>query len=104
MRLSKSVLHVACLAALLGACGGEESSNTGASTQTSTQPTVAEQERPLREVVGNLFATVTPPTDINRDKMLLGRTLFHDARLSGDGTVSCATCHSMDHGGAEPRP
>lgn len=103
MKLNKTIVTLACLAALLGACGGEESSNTGASTQASTQPAAPEQPRPLRELVGDTFAAVTPPADINREKMLLGRTLFHDTRLSGDNTVSCATCHSMSHGGAEPR-
>ncbi len=34
----------------------------------------------------------------------LGRFLFHDGALSGDGSVSCASCHMPDHGGAEPRP
>lgn len=37
-------------------------------------------------------------------KVLLGRRLFHDTRLSGDGTISCASCHSLDTGGAEHRP
>ena len=41
--------------------------------------------------------------NVNMDKVLLGRSLFHDTALSGDGTVSCATCHMLDHGGAEPR-
>lgn len=41
--------------------------------------------------------------DVDMDKVLLGRTLYFDTALSGDGTISCATCHSMDHGGAEPR-
>lgn len=41
--------------------------------------------------------------DVNMDKVLLGRSLYHDTTLSGDGTVSCATCHMLDHGGAEPR-
>jgi cytochrome c peroxidase len=27
------------------------------------------------------------------DKIELGRQLFHDTRLSGDGSVSCASCH-----------
>ena len=36
-------------------------------------------------------------------KVALGRKLFFDTRLSGDGTLSCASCHSFDHGGAEPR-
>lgn len=41
--------------------------------------------------------------DVNMDKVLLGRSLYHDTTLSGDGTVACVTCHSLDHGGAEPR-
>jgi cytochrome c peroxidase len=30
------------------------------------------------------------------EKIELGKKLFHDARFSGDGTVSCATCHADD--------
>jgi cytochrome c peroxidase len=41
--------------------------------------------------------------DVNMDKVLLGRSLYHDTILSGDGTIACVTCHSLDHGGAEPR-
>jgi len=43
------------------------------------------------------------PTDLNPDKVMLGRILFHDTRLSGDNTVSCASCHAIDHYGAENR-
>ena len=32
----------------------------------------------------------------------LGRKLFHDGILSGDGTVSCATCHPASTGFAHP--
>jgi cytochrome c peroxidase len=41
--------------------------------------------------------------EVDMDKVLLGRSLYFDTALSGDGTISCATCHSMEHGGAEPR-
>lgn len=41
--------------------------------------------------------------ELDMGKLALGRKLFHDPILSGDGTVSCATCHTLDHGGAEPR-
>lgn len=41
--------------------------------------------------------------ELNMEKVVLGRKLFHDTVLSGDGTVACVTCHSLDHGGAEPR-
>lgn len=43
-----------------------------------------------------------PPVPIPADnpqtpeKIALGKTLFEDKRLSGDGTVSCATCHNPD--------
>ncbi|QQR91957.1 MAG: cytochrome-c peroxidase [Myxococcales bacterium] len=35
------------------------------------------------------------------DKVLLGRSLYHDKRLSGDETIACVSCHSFDHGGSE---
>jgi cytochrome c peroxidase len=34
----------------------------------------------------------------------LGRWLFFDTRLSGDGTVSCATCHKPEHAFSEATP
>ena len=43
------------------------------------------------------------PLDVDMEKVVLGRRLYHDPILSGDGSVSCATCHSLDHGGAEDR-
>ncbi len=41
--------------------------------------------------------------DVDMDKVLLGRSLYFDTALSGDGKLSCATCHMLEHGGAEPR-
>jgi cytochrome c peroxidase len=32
------------------------------------------------------------------EKAALGRQLFFDERLSGDGTRSCSSCHSCEHG------
>lgn len=37
------------------------------------------------------------------DKAELGRWLFHDVRLSGNGTMSCAGCHTQSLGFADPR-
>lgn len=31
------------------------------------------------------------------EKVELGRLLFYDPRLSGDGTIACATCHQPEH-------
>jgi cytochrome c peroxidase len=38
------------------------------------------------------------------ERARLGRWLFYDTRLSGDGTVACATCHRPAHAFSEPRP
>ena len=43
------------------------------------------------------------PAKFDMDKALVGRRLYHDNMLSGDGTLSCATCHNVGKGGAEPR-
>jgi cytochrome c peroxidase len=41
--------------------------------------------------------------EFDRDKVTLGRRLFHDPGLSRDGTVSCASCHALDRGGVDGR-
>lgn len=38
---------------------------------------------------------------LDNRKVELGRRLFHDAKLSGDGSVSCASCHKLDGGGVD---
>lgn len=40
-------------------------------------------------------------TDANPARAALGKTLFHDTRLSRDNTVSCATCHDLAKGGTD---
>lgn len=40
---------------------------------------------------------------VNIEKAKLGRMLFFDPILSSDKTISCHSCHSFDHGGADPR-
>jgi len=42
-------------------------------------------------------------TEIDRNKAVLGKTLFEDPRLSRDNTISCVSCHSLDQGGVDRR-
>ena len=46
------------------------------------------------------------PVDLKLDpaKVDLGARLFNDKRLSRDGSVSCASCHDLAHGGVDTRP
>ena len=41
--------------------------------------------------------------DVDPAKAALGRSLFHDARLSRDGTIACASCHDLSSGGDDGR-
>jgi cytochrome c peroxidase len=41
----------------------------------------------------DLYRPVPAANPQTRQKISLGRRLFHDRRLSRDGKVSCATCH-----------
>jgi len=45
------------------------------------------------------------PATLMQDPMLvdIGRRLFHDVHLSGNNTVSCASCHDPAKGGADGR-
>jgi cytochrome c peroxidase len=52
-----------------------------------------------------LFASpilpLAEPKGLNADKVALGRKLYHDNRLSGDNTLSCASCHDLKKGGTD---
>jgi cytochrome c peroxidase len=51
-----------------------------------------------------------PPVPVPEDNpptvetIALGRRLDYDPRLSADGSISCATCHSPEAGFADPKP
>ena len=50
-----------------------------------------------------MFQALPPVGALPEAKVTLGRRLFHDTQLSANNTVSCASCHSLDQGGAEAR-
>lgn len=53
---------------------------------------------PLNEPVKPL-----PVLKLSPEKVKLGERLFNEKRFSKDNTVSCASCHSLSHGGADPK-
>ena len=66
------------------------------------QTEAAQEQKPAVAAVEPILP-LPSSVDVDMDKVVLGRSLYHDTMLSGDGTVACVTCHSLDHGGAEPR-
>ncbi|MBI2150129.1 MAG: cytochrome-c peroxidase [Acidobacteria bacterium] len=107
----RSCFATALAAALISGCGG--------STPQPTAPQ-AETRQPVTEAFvtrdGERFPALAPlgpppiPLDnqqtLDKDgfpllddpKVQLGKILFFDTRLSGDNSVSCATCHAPDQG------
>lgn len=63
--------------------------------------------RPARYVWQALPEKAPEPPDNpgNAAKVALGQRLFNEKKLSGDGTLSCASCHDLHgHAGADARP
>ncbi|MGH8246476.1 MAG: cytochrome-c peroxidase [Gammaproteobacteria bacterium] len=50
------------------------------------------------------FLPTPEDNPLSIEKIALGRKLFHDTRLSRDGTLSCASCHNPDHGFTDAKP
>jgi cytochrome c peroxidase len=66
------------------------------------------EQRMLRSLwIGGLGPVPDDPSnayDTDARAVALGERLFHDARLSGDGEMSCATCHPPERSFQDARP
>ena len=48
-----------------------------------------------------LLRPIPDSLDVDPVKAALGERLYHDTRLSGDDTISCASCHDLALGGTD---
>lgn len=57
----------------------------------------------VKELRGSVEPVRVIPASVDYDpaRAELGERLFNDTRLSLDGTISCATCHVLENGGAD---
>ena len=69
-------------------------------------PARAVAQSPAPSMQLGALPPVPVPSDnpITPQKVELGKVLFFDSRLSGDGSMSCAVCHKPDHGWDAPTP
>jgi cytochrome c peroxidase len=65
----------------------------------------AQGDAKLREDAKKVFGVVqaVPDATLAQPEVTLGRALFWDARLSGDGKTACASCHHLADWGADRR-
>jgi cytochrome c peroxidase len=78
-----------------GGCRGERRDREPSPTSRALDVSSCEAPGPLRPLPSTRAG--------NEAEIRLGRLLFHDPRLSRDGTISCATCHPIERGGADGR-
>jgi cytochrome c peroxidase len=98
-----SRVAAAALAIFTAAC-----SNPSSSAVSAAPPPPWEADNPVRTLPPGPLGTdiqlaslKNPPTP---ERVRLGRWLFYDRRLSGDGSVACSTCHRPENAFSEPTP
>ena len=65
------------------------------STYPPSQPTITVSKN------GDPIKPIPLQLELDEGAVELGRKLFHEPQLSGDNTVSCASCHSLNNGGID---
>lgn len=83
--------------AIAGSVGCTQASKDGDVAGTSSR--LAEEPQAISEPILPLEALPAEPKPL----VDLGRSLFHETALSGDGSVACASCHDLAKGGQDGR-
>jgi cytochrome c peroxidase len=110
-RLVTTVLLAGSLLAA-GCPSGDDSAGAPSADPATERADGPLADEPFTEQERRLIATLSPlpeppanPTNAvaeDPEAAHFGRFLFFDRRLSGDGTVSCASCHNPRHGFSVP--
>jgi cytochrome c peroxidase len=66
--------------------------------------TEPEAQQPLANTSAEPITPLPLASALDQRKVELGRRLFHEVKLSGDGSISCASCHSLASGGVDRLP
>lgn len=101
-RARSSVLLVLTALAVVVGCNRTQPAASGGATPPPT-PTPPTPAAPAEPSANEPLAPLPPVGTLDANKVTLGRRLYHDTRLSGDSTLSCASCHSLDRGGVDPQ-
>ena len=88
-------------------CGKKETGSEaagGSGAGASAAPAAVDRERANALFGKTPLVYENPKNPADEAKRMLGRTLFHDPRLSKDGDVACSTCHSLETFGVDGLP
>ena len=97
-RAARDLLAVAALLVALGGC--KPTDHEAAFRDAAARPVMLQLHRERDALSAEPLRALTPTPAAEPDAMVsLGQRLYHDVRLSGDDTVSCASCHDIAKGG-----
>lgn len=88
-------------ALLLTAVAQPGAAQPGAAQTGGPQPGAIQADAALREQAAQSLGWLPAPMPINPVEVELGRTLFWDPAMSGDGRTACASCHKAASWGAD---
>ncbi|MDT8411708.1 MAG: cytochrome-c peroxidase [Vicingaceae bacterium] len=99
-----SYLAYAIAFTALIACGDEKTETKEVETTPETKELTELQER-AKTLFGELPEIVdNPENPITEEKVILGKQLYFDVRLSKDNKQSCNTCHNLNTFGVDNLP
>lgn len=90
-------LLLACAAAITSACSRASDDVSTARDERAAAARLAGDR--LAGTAPNVIEPLQRIAGLDARIVALGRKLFHDPRLSSDGTISCASCHDIARGG-----
>lgn len=99
--MHKPILKVAAiLCGLLALAGCDGVDNSYIDYQkTAHEPTMLEKAKTTARTKYHQPMPSLASLNLNESKVQLGNMLYHDTRLSGNGQLSCASCHVLAIGG-----
>ena len=101
------ILSICLIVFSISACSKNKTeNNTNTTAIAANAQGKPAKDAPFVKVPLGLSEDLKIPADnpMTLDKVMLGHMLYFDKRLSADGTVSCATCHSPEEGWSDKDP
>lgn len=102
--MKKKIIYI-LFPVILISCGDNDKKNTAASNVEETVYAFTALDKQARTLFGTLPEVAKNENNpLTEEKVLLGKTLYFDKRLSKDNTQSCNTCHNLNTFGVDNKP
>jgi cytochrome c peroxidase len=91
--MNRTIVALLCALSLAWGCSPRQAHDEDEEAWDEEEASVEGGREPI--------APLEPPEGLDPARVELGGKLFHDKRLSGDGSLACASCHPVAAGGED---